>query len=225
MISHKWHGILNHCHLQIFRLTPHKHQWQSPAQLTLYESNPPVTGGFPHKGSVMCQLFPCGDVMMFVKITSIANTVHHSRDTLQWHHNERDGVSNQQSQDCLLKGLFRHRSKKTSKFHITGLCAGNSPVSGEFPAQKASNAENVSIWWCHHDEEWQDYCSPYNRQNIGNGMQTETEWDKYKGPDYWVALKGHKISSTASALVSPAGKMTMPYNSKANFLPNMHIWR
>ena len=29
------------------------------------------------------------------------------------------------------------------------LCAGNSPVTGEFPAQKASNAENVSIWWRH----------------------------------------------------------------------------
>ena len=27
---------------------------------------------------------------------------------------------------------------------------GNSPVTDEFPAQKASNAENVSIWWRHH---------------------------------------------------------------------------
>ena len=27
---------------------------------------------------------------------------------------------------------------------------GNSPVTGEFPAQMASNAENVSIWWRHH---------------------------------------------------------------------------
>ena len=26
----------------------------------------------------------------------------------------------------------------------------NSPVTGEFPAQRASNAENVSIWWRHH---------------------------------------------------------------------------
>ena len=26
----------------------------------------------------------------------------------------------------------------------------NSPVSGEFPAQRARNAENVSIWWRHH---------------------------------------------------------------------------
>ena len=29
-------------------------------------------------------------------------------------------------------------------------CAGNSPVTSEFPAQRASNAENVSIWWRHH---------------------------------------------------------------------------
>ena len=28
--------------------------------------------------------------------------------------------------------------------------AGNSPVTGEFPAQMASNAENVSIWWRYH---------------------------------------------------------------------------
>ena len=30
------------------------------------------------------------------------------------------------------------------------LCAGNSPVTGEFPAQMASNAENVSTQWRHH---------------------------------------------------------------------------
>ena len=34
---------------------------------------------------------------------------------------------------------------------VTGLCAGNSPVTGEFPSQMASNAENVSISWRHHD--------------------------------------------------------------------------
>ena len=42
----------------------------------------------------------------------------------------------------------RHRSKKTSKLRVTGLCEENSPLTGEFPAQRASNAENVSIWWC-----------------------------------------------------------------------------
>ena len=41
--------------------------------------------------------------------------------------------------------------KKTSKLRVTGLCAGNSPGAGEFPAQMASSAENVSIWWRHHE--------------------------------------------------------------------------
>ena len=42
------------------------------------------------------------------------------------------------------------RSKKISKLRVTGLCAGNSPGTDEFPAQMASYAENVSIWWRHH---------------------------------------------------------------------------
>ena len=37
--------------------------------------------------------------------------------------------------------LIKRRSKKTAKLPITGFCAGNSPVTGEFPAQMASNAE------------------------------------------------------------------------------------
>ena len=42
-------------------------------------------------------------------------------------------------------------SKKTLKLRVTGLCQGNSPVTSEFPAQMASKAENVSIWWRHHE--------------------------------------------------------------------------
>ena len=41
-------------------------------------------------------------------------------------------------------------SKKISKLRVTGLCEGNSPMTSEFPAQRASNAENVFIWWRHH---------------------------------------------------------------------------
>ena len=40
--------------------------------------------------------------------------------------------------------------RKKSKLCVIGLCAGNSPGTGEFPAHMASNAENVSIWWRHH---------------------------------------------------------------------------
>ena len=71
---------------------------------------------------------------------------------LQWRHGGRDSVSNHQPRECLLSRLIRRRSKKTSKLRATGLCAGNSPETGEFPTQRASNAENVSIWWRHHGE-------------------------------------------------------------------------
>ena len=47
--------------------------------------------------------------------------------TLQWRHNGRDSISNHQPHVCFLNRLFRHRSKKTSKLRVTGLCAGNSP--------------------------------------------------------------------------------------------------
>ena len=62
-----------------------------------------------------------------------------------------DGVSNHRRLHYLLNCCFRCRSKKTSKLRVTDLCVGNSPVTGEFPAQKASTAENASILWRHHD--------------------------------------------------------------------------
>ena len=78
---------------------------------------------------------------------------HHDQipSTLQWRHNEHDGDSHHQRLDGLLNRLFRRRSKKTSKLRVTGLFAGNSPVTGEFPTQRASNAKKVSIWWRHHE--------------------------------------------------------------------------
>ena len=72
---------------------------------------------------------------------------------LQWRHDRLDGVSNHQPHDCLLNRLFRSRSKKASKLRVSGLCVVNSPVTVEFPAQRASNAENVSIWCRHHATE------------------------------------------------------------------------
>ena len=69
---------------------------------------------------------------------------------LQWRHNECNGDSNHRPVECLLNRLYRRRSKKTSVFRVTGLCGGNPPWTGEFPSQRASNAENVSVWWCHH---------------------------------------------------------------------------
>ena len=67
---------------------------------------------------------------------------HLAYSALQWRHDECDGVSNHQPHGCLLNRLFRCRGNRT----LWGECTGD----GEFPAQRASNAENVSIWWRHH---------------------------------------------------------------------------
>ena len=54
---------------------------------------------------------------------------------------------------------------------MTCLCAANSPMTGEFLAQRASNAENVSIWWCHLDmhqhqpTKWKGHFVLYNLMN------------------------------------------------------------
>ena len=61
--------------------------------------------------------------------------------SLKWRHNDRHGFSNHQRPDCLLNRLFRCRSKRTSKLCVTGLCEGNSTVTGEFPAQRPSDAK------------------------------------------------------------------------------------
>ena len=69
-----------------------------------------------------------------------------------WIHYERLRNHNKAKHNktvCIFLGIYC-RSKKTSMLRVTGPCAGNSPVTGEFPAQRASNEENVSIWWHHH---------------------------------------------------------------------------
>ena len=48
------------------------------------------------------------------------------------------GMASQITSLTIVCRIFRRRSKKTSKLRVTGLCAGNSPVTSEFPAQRAS---------------------------------------------------------------------------------------
>ena len=64
---------------------------------------------------------------------------------------ERHVVSNHRSFDCLFNSLCWPTTKKHQKFASLAICEGNSLVSGEFPAQIASDPENISIWWRHHD--------------------------------------------------------------------------
>ena len=108
---------------------------------------------------------------------------------LQWRLNGQDGVSNHQSYDCLLNRLFSRRSKKTSKLRVTGLCEGNSSVTGEFPAQNASNAGNVSIWWRHHGRHIYIILKIWDLNNIGAYYKDRMECT-YHFPDN---ILKHKI--------------------------------
>ena len=70
--------------------------------------------------------------------------------SLQWRDNDHDSISNHQPRGCLFNRLFRRRSKKTPKLRVTSPLCGEFTGPGEFPTQRASYAENVSIWWRHY---------------------------------------------------------------------------
>ena len=59
------------------------------------------------------------------------------------------GVSNDLQHDGLLSPLSKLWSKETSKSALLALSERNPPVTGGFPSQSASNAENVSMPWRH----------------------------------------------------------------------------
>ena len=68
---------------------------------------------------------------------------------LQWRHNDQDSVSNHQPHGCLLNRSYRRIKENIKAPRHWPLC-GEFTGTGEFPAQRASYAENVSIWWRHH---------------------------------------------------------------------------
>ena len=142
--------------------SPHKGQWRGALMFSLIcvwmngwvnnREAGDLRRHHPHYDVIVMvqKAFQCYDVMISFAYfwTKMAITYHSI--PLQWRHKWCDGLSNYQPHDCLLNSLFRRISKKTSKLRVTGLCVGNSSVTGEFPTQMASNAENVSIWWRHH---------------------------------------------------------------------------
>ena len=126
-----------------------RHQMETfSALLAICAGNSPVPGEFPAQRPVRRSF----DVFFDLRLNKRLSKQWWG--SLRWRHNGCDSVSNHQHRECLLRRLIRRTSKKTSKLRVTGLCAGNSPETGEFPAQMASNAENVSIWWRHHVVIW-----------------------------------------------------------------------
>ena len=54
--------------------------------------------------------------------------------------------------------------KKNIKAPRHWLLCGEFTGTGEFPAQRASYAENVSIWWRHRDTETMAFMTPFNNK-------------------------------------------------------------
>ena len=83
--------------------------------------------------------------------------------SLQKRHNERDGVPNHRPASRVLAQPSTICSgsdqRKYQKLDVTGLCEGNPPVTAGFRSQRASNAENVSIWRLHHVTSVSKFCS------------------------------------------------------------------
>ena len=127
---------------------------------------------------VLCEpVIPWRESIGVIALAAACCALLFSIKSLQWRHNEHNVILNQQPHDCLLNRLFRRRSKKISKLRVTGLCEGNSPVTGEFPAQKASSAENVSIWWRHHVNAFHRAFSHLPIMTQSNGTSTQRTHD------------------------------------------------
>ena len=59
-------------------------------------------------------------------------------------------------------GVYQRKHQNSASLAFV---MGNSPVTGEFPSQRASNAGNVSIWWRHHDLDDRDHHTLHNKSH------------------------------------------------------------
>ena len=92
---------------------------------------------------------------------------------LQWRHNEPDCVSNHRRLDCLLNRLIRRRSKKTLKTRFQWPLWEESTRDRWQPSRRASNAENVSIWWRHYGNECMpSSCCRYRNNLLGQWVNS-----------------------------------------------------
>ena len=115
---------------------------------------------------------------------------------LQWRHNGRDRVSNHQPHDCLLNHLFRRRSKKTSKLHVTGLCAGshrdrwiprtNGQLRGKCLHLMNCTYVHVYIWFIYKSKVFTCLCSQ-NRPGYFFCLQKMIVFKKISLENRWIS--------------------------------------
>ena len=106
--------------------------------------------------------------------------------------------------------------RKRPSFASMAFVRENSSVTDELPAQKASNAENVSIWWRHHVDAYHPShhenrrCMNSSDRSLNSQRYANTEIRCYTGSDIL----------TTSNTKSFGGNFTITNNSGASPLPN-----
>ena len=120
------------------------------------------------------------DALVLKKQLEEYGSIGRAKPPLQWRHNEGDGVSNHRRLDDFLNRLLRRRSKKTSKLRVTGLCEGNSPVTGEFTSQRLVTRKMI----------------PFN-----DVIMAKNWWykrNKAKGNNLWLYFRRSRVSTKTS---------------------------
>ena len=118
--------------------------------------------------------------------------------------------------------VYSGADEKTSKLRVTGLCAGNSPVTDEFPAQLTSIAENVSIWWRH-----QFNCLVRTSTNVSHLTTVKCEWIKSFSSVCWkwilfISCFFHYLKGIFSSLITPSPFATPPIEHRRGRVTDCH---
>ena len=107
--------------------------------------------------------------------------------TSQWRHNERDGIPITSHTQPFIQGVNQRKHQSSASLWHWPL---RGEFTGEFPAQRASNTEKVSIWWRHHE------IMPCSRFLSSHRSQAPI----YQQPQYWSSFS--KMFSSRSRLTS-----------------------
>ena len=138
---------------------------------------------------------------------------------LQWHHNERYGVSNHQHFDCLHSRLFRCRSKKISKLRVDGdrwISLSQKVSNAEFFHLMASSCgcgkafdKHISNFFVLLNDVWLPcYLKPNSVRRFYLTLPCWQEMDKSNSSDIGI-FRANKVNTMVSVVLVPCVAMSL----------------
>ena len=123
--------------------------------------------------------------------------------------------------------LFTQASSSAS----LAICARNSPGTGEFPAQMASNAGNFSLWWRHHTYEihlgWWSLPSVYRTPE--QDLYPTPDWSaKYTTKTPWhrnvICLWNLLVTTHERPIIHESGMDVLPQDLMKSRRRGIQVW-